>query len=290
MPEILYGVKRLVLTELDPATQLTKAGGISCVVTTAQEAELDPVLSNGEEKILRDDDIVLAIARTPDLCYGYNFKFKDATFDLKVASLIEGGKIIYDAVVTDKVIGYDSPMLADGATMKPFMAEIYVANYKGDSIINYAKIKLNNCTGKAPKMIFKKDFFAPEFEVDAREATVSGLPMKQVVFLDTLPAAGEVIKPILTLTSTASVVKPAGIVAASNELGGIYAVDSDAVIVTLKDLQNLVQLKVGAYATINTIGLATTIATTNLVADKYKVYAVDQAGNISTASIVITLT
>lgn len=290
MSEILYGVKRLVLTELDPLTQLTKAGGIVCVVDTAQEAELDPVLSNGEEKILRDDDIVLAIARTPDLCYGYNFKFKDATFDLKVASLIEGGKIIYDSVVLDKMIGYDSPMLADGATMKPFMAEVYVANYKGDSIVNYAKIKLNNCTGKAPKMAFKKDFFAPEFEVDAREATVAGLSMKQVTFIDALPIVSELVKPILTLTSTASVVKPAGIVAASNELGGIYAVDSDAVIVNIIDLQRLVSLKLGAYAPILTTGLATTISTTNLNADKYKVYAVDMAGNISLASIVITLT
>lgn len=290
MSDILYGVKRLVLTELDPLTQLPRAGGIKCVVTTAQEANLDPVISNGDEKILRDDDIVLAIARTPDLCYGYNFKFKDATFDLKVASLIEGGKIIFDAVVLDKVIGYDSPMLADGATMKPFMAEVYVANYKGDSIVNYACIRLNNCSGKAPKMEFKKDFFAPEFEVDAREATIAVLPMKQVTYVDVLPSTGEVVKPILTLTSTASVVKPAGIVASSNELGGIYAIDSDAIVTSVTDLQRLITLKLGAYAPITTIGLATTISTTTLNADKYKVYAVDLEGNISLGSIVITLT
>lgn len=289
MSEILYGVKRLVLTELDPITQLAKFGGIKCTVTTGQEAELNPVLSKGEEKVLRDDDIILAIARTSDLCYGYDMKFKDATFDLTVASLIEGGKIIYDAVITDKVIGYDSPMLADGVTMKPFIAEIYVANYEGDSIVNYAKIKLNSCTGKAPKMSFKKDFFSPEFEIDAREASIAGLSMKQVTFVDALPSI-DTVKPILTLTSAVSLVKPAPVVASSNELGYIYVVDSDAIVTTVAQLNDLVITKLGMFAPVVTVGVGVSQATTSLAVDKYRAYAVDLSGNISTQSAIITLT
>jgi len=288
MAEILYGVKKVILTELDPLTQLTKVGGVKCNVSTAQTAELDPILSNGEEKVLRDDDIVLAIARTPDLCYGYDFKFTDATFDLIVASLIEGGTLVYDSVDTTKVIGYDSPLMAQGATMKPFMAEVYVANYRGNSIINYAKIQLNNCSGKAPKMAFAKDFYAPSFEVDAREATIAGLPMKQVTFVDALPAM-DTTKPILTMTSATALTKPAPVTASSNELGQIYVVDSDALIVNQSQLQDLVSLHIGMVASIITKGVAVSLATTNLNTDKYKVYAVDLNGNISTGSAVVTL-
>lgn len=184
--DILYGIKKVVLTELDPATGLVKAlTPIICSVTTAEEAELEPVLSEGDEKVLRTDEKILAIARTPDLLYGYNLKLKDNTFDVNVASLVEGGTI---RKVGEVIEGYDSPKLADGATMKPFQAEIYVANYAGDSITGYVKITLNNCTGKAPKLSFKKDFFAPEFEIKARENTLASKPIKSVDYVDELPA------------------------------------------------------------------------------------------------------
>lgn len=186
MADILYGVKKVVLTELDPATGLPKVGTpIICNIETAEEAELEPVISEGDEKVLRSDDKILAIARTPDLLYGYNIKLKDNTFDVNVASLIEGGTI---RKVVDEIVGYDSPKLADGATMKPFQAEIYIANYIGDSIENYTKITLTNCKGKAPKLSFKKDFFAPEFEIKARENTKADLAMKLVDYVDVLPA------------------------------------------------------------------------------------------------------
>lgn len=184
--DILYGIKKVVLTELDPATGAVKTGTpIICTVTTAEEAELEPVLSEGEEKVLRTDDKILAIARTPDLLYGYNLKLKDNTFDVNVASLIEGGVIRKEET---EIVGYDSPKLADGATMKPFQAEIYVANYEGDSIKGYVKVTLTNCTGKAPKLGFKKDFFAPEFEIKARENTKASKSVKLIDYVDALPA------------------------------------------------------------------------------------------------------
>jgi hypothetical protein len=186
MADILYGIKRVVIKELDPTTQLPKASGIECTIETAQEAELEPVVSAGDEQVHRDDDKVLAVVRTEDLLYGYNLKLIDASFDVTVASLIEGGTIRKD--LDGNVIGYDSPMLKDGVTMKPFLTEIYVANYEGDSIKNYVKVTLNNCLGKAPKLTFKKEFFAPEFEIKAREATKADKPVKSIDYLDALPA------------------------------------------------------------------------------------------------------
>ena len=185
MADILYGVKMLVLEELDEKTQLPKEGGVTCYATTGKSAELEPVVSEGEEKIARSDTKILAIVRTPDLLYGYNLKLVDNTFDVNAAALIEGGAVKKDE--GGEVIGYDSAMLADGATMKPFRATIYIANYQGDSIVNYVKLTLNKCEGKAPTIKVGEDFFAPEFEIKAREATKAGLPVKNIEYVDELP-------------------------------------------------------------------------------------------------------
>lgn len=72
--------------------------------------------------------------------------------------------------------------------MKPFRMTLYVPNYVGDSIINYVKIILNNCTGNAPSMNLGKEFFAPEFNVKAREATKASLPIKSMEYVTVLPA------------------------------------------------------------------------------------------------------
>lgn len=185
MADILYGVKMLVLEELDEKTQKPKEGGVTCYATTGQSAELEPVISEGDEKVARSDSHILAIVRTPDLLYGYDVKLVDNTFDVNAAALIEGGAIKKDH--EGNVTGYDSAMLADGATMKPFRATIYVANYQGDSIVNYVKMTLNKCTGTAPTIKVGDDFFAPEFEIKAREATKAGLPVKNLEYVDALP-------------------------------------------------------------------------------------------------------
>lgn len=185
MADILYGVKLLVLEELDEQTQLPKTGGVTCYATTGKSAELEPVVSEGEEKIARSDTKILAIVRTPDLLYGYDIKLVDNTFDVNAAALIEGGAVRKG---TDgAIVGYDSAMLAQGATMKPFRATIYVANYQGDAIVNYVKLTLNKCTGKAPTIKVGDEFFAPEFDIKAREATKANLPVKSIDYVDALP-------------------------------------------------------------------------------------------------------
>lgn len=185
MADILYGVKLLVLEELDEKTQLPKEGGVKCYASTGKSAELEPVISEGEEKVARSDTQILAIVRTPDLLYGYNIKLVDNTFDVGVAALIGGGAVKTGA--DGEVIGYDSAMLADGATMKPFRATIYVANYMGESIVNYVKLTLNKCEGNAPTIKVGDEFFAPEFNIKAREATKAGIPIKSLEYVDELP-------------------------------------------------------------------------------------------------------
>ena len=187
--DILYGIKLVEIEELDPKTQLPKAGGAKLKVDTAESAELEAVTSEGTEDLKRNDTRILAIVRTPDLLYGYNLTFKDNTFDPEVMALVEGGKVRKDSG-QQTVKGYDSPMLSEGATnMKPFRMTLYVPNYVGDSIVNYAKIQLNNCTGQAPSMNLGKEFYAPEFTVKAREATKASLPIKSIDYVPDLPTS-----------------------------------------------------------------------------------------------------
>ncbi len=188
--DILYGIKLVEIEELDPITQLPKTNGAKFKVDTAETAELEAVTSEGTEDLKRNDTRILAIVRTPDLLYGYNLTFKDNTFDPEIMALVEGGTVKKASGETGAITGYDSPMLSAGAAnMKPFRMTLYVPNYVGDSIVNYVKIVLNNCTGTAPGMNLGKEFFAPEFNVKAREATKASLPIKSMEYVTALPIA-----------------------------------------------------------------------------------------------------
>ena len=185
---ILYNIKKVVLTELDPATGAPKAdGGVKATIETAQKAELEPVLSEGEEDVLRSPDKILAVVRTDDLIYGYDVKLTDNTFGPEVAGLVAGYKVT-KGNGSDTKDKYTTPMVSEGFTGKPFKLEIYVANYSGDSIVDYAKVTLNKCIGKFPTMSIGDGFYAPEFEIKARENTKAGLPIKEITFVDELPS------------------------------------------------------------------------------------------------------
>ena len=180
---ILYGIKKAVVTELDATTGLALEGGVVATIKTAEEASLSPVLSEGAEEILRNDTNILAIVRTDDLLYGYDFTFKDNQFDLNSAQLL-GGFVVEEGEET--VV--KTPMLRDGGLARPFKMELYVASYDMDAIVGYAKITLNKCFGKFPEVTIGKEFFAPEFEVKARENSAAGLPILQIEEVAELPA------------------------------------------------------------------------------------------------------
>lgn len=185
--DILYGVKLVVLEEIDKVTQEVVPDGVTCRIDTAESVEMEAVISEGTEESTRNDNKILAIVRTPDLLYGYDLTLKDNTFDPEIAGLIEGGVV---KKANGVVTGYRSPMLSEGASkMKSFRANFYIANYEGDSIKNYVKMTCNNCSGTAPSFSGAKEFYAPEFTIKAREATKANLPIKSMEYVDELPAA-----------------------------------------------------------------------------------------------------
>lgn len=185
--EILYNIERVDLTELDPSTGKPATGetAIKTTIQTAKEAKLAAVISEGAEEILRTATNILAVVREDDLLYGYDFTFTDNTFDIKAAQLVAG----YVKSTADSAGENDlqTPMMNQGNTGKPFMTDIYVANYEGDSIKNYCKITLNKCLGKFPDMTVGSEFYAPEFSIKARENTKANLPIKSIAWVDSLP-------------------------------------------------------------------------------------------------------
>ena len=184
---ILYNIKKVVLTELDPKTGAPKASdGVKATIETAQKAELEPVLNEGEEDVLRAPDKILAVVRTDDLIYGYDVKLTDNTFSADVAGLVAGYKVTKGS--SGQKDKYATPMMSEGFTGKPFKLDIYVANYSGDAIVDYAKVTLNKCIGKFPTMSIGDGFYAPEFEIKARENTKASLPIKEITFVDELPS------------------------------------------------------------------------------------------------------
>lgn len=184
---ILYGIKKVVITELDESTGLAPTTkGLVKTIDTAEEAKLTPVLSEGSEEILRSVTNILAVVREDDLLYGYDITFKDNSFDEELAGLIAGYKVTKTTEGTETV-KIATPMMSEGNISKPFKMDLYVANYSGDSIVNYCKITLNKCYGKFPEMSIGKEFYAPEFEVKARENTKAKLPIKEINFVNELP-------------------------------------------------------------------------------------------------------
>lgn len=179
----LYGIKKVVITELDASTGAAASSGKTFKIKTAKKAELEPVISEGEESILRNDTHILATVRTDDLLYGYDLTFTDNSFDVDMAGLIAG----YKVTGSDSTLKVSTPMLSEGKIAKPFKMEIYVANYNGDSIDNYVKVTLNKCEGTFMNMSLGDEFYAPEFKVKARENTKASLPIKQIEVVDTLP-------------------------------------------------------------------------------------------------------
>ena len=179
---ILYGIKKVVLTELDESTGQAKASGTTCTLTTAEEAEMTPVFADGSEEVLRSAEKILAIVREDDLLYGLDITFKDNTFDEKCAELVCG----YKKASEPQSKKLSTPMMSEGNIAKPFKMEIFVKQVEGDAVVGYVKITLNKCYGKFVSMKVGKEFFAPEFEIKARENSKASLPIQEIDFVQTL--------------------------------------------------------------------------------------------------------
>lgn len=185
--DILYNVKRVEIEELDPITMDVKADGKKHVISCDSEITLDPEINEGQKKVLRDSTHILAQAKEDDLLEAILLKLTTVKFPVEVVPIIQGGTLRYDTLEKTKIVGYDAPTMSEGANKKYFKLTTYVANYEGENVLNYVQFTFPKCKGKIFKLDFKKEFFAPEFEVRATENTKLKKPAYSFDYIDVLP-------------------------------------------------------------------------------------------------------
>lgn len=186
--DVLYNVVRVDLEELDPATGDIKTGGKKFKLDCDSEIGLDPVINEGKKTVLRDSKKIIAQAAEEDLLEAMNLKLTSVKFPAEALAIIQGGTVRTDATETTKVVGYDAPTMAEGASNKKyFKLTAYVENYQGEVVLNYVKFTFYKCKGKPIKFDLKKEFFAPEFDINATENTKLIKPIYSFDYVDKLP-------------------------------------------------------------------------------------------------------
>lgn len=199
MAEVLYGVTKVFLQEIDPDTELLLPDGVQLEVNCAESLEIEPQTDDGDEEVLRcpSTSEILAFRSTPDVTYAYELTLTDNQLDLEMLGLLGNAEIIRGSDGTT-VIGVDAPVLGQAYEFRYFRLTVFVAAYTGASISGYVKMVFNKCSGTAQSFTFEQAFFAPEFTITATEASNAGLPVWQYrkVAVSELPDTIDDLEPI----------------------------------------------------------------------------------------------
>lgn len=188
--DCLYNVVRGVLEEIDPATGAAKVSGEKVTIDCDSEIALEPMILEGETKILRDSKRILARAKEEDLLEGMKLTLTTVKFSPPALAMVQGGTVRKGTEGdTDKIVGYDAPMMAEGVDNKKlFKMTAYCENIAGDDIVNYVAFTFWKCKGKPIGLELKKEFFAPKMEVQATENTKISKPAYSFDYVAQLPA------------------------------------------------------------------------------------------------------
>ncbi len=193
----LYGVRLLVLTELDPDGAEKTTGAKSVRVDTPQQVSFDPQITEGAKHEHRGGVRLIATIEELDKLTGMNANFQDALLNYEAMELIGGGKAVTTGVEPDiQVTGYEPPTLAEQAVARsPFKAEVYIAKYSEGSqaesaIVGYTKVTLWNCLGNIPTFTAQdQNFLVPSYTIKSRDNLSQSKPSFTLDDLTELPAA-----------------------------------------------------------------------------------------------------
>lgn len=181
----LYGVRLLVLTELDPTTGMPKVDAEEVWVETPQQVGFEPQIIEGARQEVRGGDRLIATVEEADNFVGINATFNDASLNLEAMRLIGGGTI------TDGE--YVPPTVEEQATKPPFKADIYVAQYEegaqeASDVSGFAKITLERCIGRVPSFTAQgQNFLVPSYTLKARDNKKASKPCYTISFVEELP-------------------------------------------------------------------------------------------------------
>jgi hypothetical protein len=159
-------------------------------IDTAQSAQVEMIIKEGETSSLRGGDRLLAEVKANDIVTGANLKFTDARFDAKATTLIAGGTLITATEGPDqRIIGWTAPTIAEQATRTPMEVQVFVPAYNSSGGINgYVQYTFYYGIGYPGNITHNdNEWSTPEFTVKCQENGGQGKSVYDKKFVDALP-------------------------------------------------------------------------------------------------------
>ena len=151
-----------------------------------QELTYAAVISEGEEKVHRNKNEILAIDKKEDIQYGSDLTASHVVFSPQVFALIDGGTLVYDEVETTKVIGYNPPAIGKVVKRTKFNLRAYSEIKEGDEIVGYSCLEFLKCKGKPISFNLKDgEFVVTQYNITSRPSK-NELPYNLKI-VDSLP-------------------------------------------------------------------------------------------------------
>lgn len=156
-------------------------------IETANKIGVEPQITNEDATTLIIKGKLIAQKPAKSTLTGHQLTLTDNVFNPEMALLLQGGRIVYDPVDTDVIVGYDPPVSGDSDTGSPFELKAYSAQYTGSGQIKqYECITYPNCTG-VPIAFGSEDgsFRAPEYTINSAPET--GERPYSITYVSALP-------------------------------------------------------------------------------------------------------
>lgn len=158
------------------------------IVSTGTDADFKVAVDQGQEKVLRKKNAILAISKTDDLVKGYDVTFTDMLLHPEILSLIEGGVATFQP--EGKFKDFAGPVAGAPVIREAVGIDVYCENVDTSSTVkNYMLFSLENCKGKPTEFSLKDgEFYTPKYTVESRPS--KGSPSIKIETVETLPQVG----------------------------------------------------------------------------------------------------
>ncbi len=158
--------KGISITDIEAV--VIKTNEKSYMMKTGTEASMKARVDEGQKKVLRKRNTLLAQNNTADLIMGYDIELTDLLAHYELVALLEGGTATKDE--DGNVTGYSGPVAGEEVILTPFTLEVYCANRGANNrVLDYQKFTYDNCTGKSPVEWTIKDgeFLSPKYVIES---------------------------------------------------------------------------------------------------------------------------
>lgn len=154
---------------------------------TANQINVEPQVEEEDAVKLVVKGILRAQKPKTSTITGNEITLYDNVFNPDLVLALQGGKIIYDSVDSEKIVGYEPPLAGTKEKVEMFTLNAYSAQYDASgSIVRYEKISYPNCQGN-PVAFGSEDgvFRAPEYVINS--APKNGQPPYRIAYVESLP-------------------------------------------------------------------------------------------------------